>query len=97
MRFPLRARNDAQRRDNELEASVAHTQNRLSVEPSLSFNANDGVCWTVREYAAGGPMDNGSGRCLVFECDDAMRRVRRFPVDWRELSSAALYDLSWNP
>ena len=74
---------------------MAHTENRPSVGSTLAFNVGDGVRWTVREYAPGGPTDNGRGSCLVFECDEAMRRVRTFPVNWRELSAMALMRLSW--
>lgn len=66
-----------------------------AIAPSIVFTSADGTRWTVRQYADGSPMSNGSGPCLIFECDGIVRRVRTFPDNWRELGSAALLALSW--
>jgi hypothetical protein len=36
------------------------------------------------------------GPALVFESDQAVRRVRQYPANWRELSDEKLYALSWS-
>jgi hypothetical protein len=51
------------------------------------------VRWLVYEHAP--TLDRRAGPTLVFETDDVMRRVRTFPADWRDLSDARLYELSW--
>jgi hypothetical protein len=49
--------------------------------------------WDVYELPANGaPHDRPS---LVFESPEAVRRVRDFPTDWRRLSDAELYAVSW--
>ncbi|HEY2376018.1 MAG TPA: hypothetical protein VGH98_08600 [Gemmatimonadaceae bacterium] len=51
----------------------------------------DKVAWCVYEHAGPWPC----GQSLVFETESVARRVRDYPPHWRELSSAALYELSW--
>lgn len=60
-----------------------------------SYRAADGVVWTVREREAGQIGSAPGGRSLVFESDMVIRRVRRYPADWRELPDAELERLSW--
>jgi hypothetical protein len=48
--------------------------------------------WTVREVIDPITLT----RVLIFDCDGTARRVRHYPVDWRELSDEALYTLSWS-
>ena len=57
--------------------------------------AAEGVVWLVYELSPT-PSDRRSGPSLVFESDDAIRRVRTFPSDWRTLSDEALYALDWS-
>jgi len=54
----------------------------------------DGAPWLVYELPAN-PFDRRSSLTLVFETDDTMRRVRSFPANWRTLSDADLFALSW--
>ena len=54
----------------------------------------DGVLWLVYELPAM-PFDRRSSTSLVFESDQAVRRVRDFPSDWRSLSDDELLALSW--
>ena len=65
------------------------------VAPPVNFNGEDGMSWSVREYAADSPIANGGGACLIFECDGVVRRVRTYPAHWRELGPRALLRLSW--
>jgi hypothetical protein len=62
----------------------------------VSFTANDGVRWTVREVGHDATDERPDGRSsLLFESDATIRRVRTFPPDWRELDARALVALSW--
>ena len=56
---------------------------------------HDGELWIVRERPAR-PFDVPSAPHLVFESDSVIRRVRNFPVGWRDLDTDALYALSWS-
>ena len=55
----------------------------------------DDTMWLVYELRAL-PFDRLSGSSLIFESDSAIRRVRNYPDNWRELSDAALFALSWS-
>ena len=50
--------------------------------------------WRVYELA-GGSYDRRASNTLIFESEGVMRRVRNFPENWREMSTAALVALSW--
>lgn len=52
----------------------------------------DGHVWTVRE--AVDPVTRT--RSLIFSTDGLARRVRKYPPNWRELSSDELRALSWS-
>ena len=52
--------------------------------------APDGVQWWVYELDLRADREGAS---LVFESENVVRRLRVFPVDWRELSDATLADL----
>ena len=38
--------------------------------------------------------DRRGGFCLIFESANVVRRVRRYPADWFEMTAEALHDLS---
>jgi hypothetical protein len=52
----------------------------------------EGMRWSVRLYL--GRYDRRSRPDLVFECHAAVRRVRNYPDNWRDLSDEALFALS---
>ena len=54
----------------------------------------DNVPWVVYELPPA-PFDRRRAPSLVFETEDTVRRVRSFPDDWRSLSDAELFALSW--
>jgi hypothetical protein len=54
----------------------------------------DGERWHVYELG-GAQYDRRSS--LVFESVQSIRRVRNYPGDWRLLSDADLFALSWRP
>ena len=56
--------------------------------------AVNGEPWLVYELR-GPSFDRRSAPSLVFEGEDAVRRVRDFPADWRTLSDDELFALSW--
>ena len=59
------------------------------------FFAADGVLWTVCEVPAPAePWARGTA-FLLFESMHAIRRVWRFPENWRELDPEALEQLSY--
>lgn len=53
----------------------------------------DGERWTVYESRLG-QYDRRSRPHLFFESDSAVRRVREYPSNWRELSDEELARLS---
>jgi hypothetical protein len=54
----------------------------------------DGMLWLVYELASL-PFDRRSAQTLVFENDGAVRLVRDFPSNWRELTDAELHAVSF--
>lgn len=69
---------------------------RATVGAELVFVSGERVRWTVREYPESGPTAQMIAPCLVFGCESAVRRVREFPPNWRELKAEALLELSWH-
>lgn len=55
----------------------------------------DGELWVVYERPPEA-FDRRLSPSLVFECRTAIRRVRHYPPDWRDLSEEALARLSWS-
>jgi hypothetical protein len=55
----------------------------------------DGETWLVYELP---PLafDRRSTSSLVFESEGTVRRVRNYPPNWRDLSDAELFDVSWS-
>lgn len=51
--------------------------------------------WLVYELRAA-LFDERRGTSLVFESDSVIRRVRKFPPNWRELTDEELLALSWS-
>ena len=49
--------------------------------------------WCV--YEDEDPYDRRRGPSLIFEGSDVVRRVKRFPENWRELDDETLFALSW--
>lgn len=54
----------------------------------------DGTRWRVYEQRFS-EYDRRSGLSLIFASDTAMRRVRNYPANWREISESELALLSW--
>jgi hypothetical protein len=65
----------------------------LSSDHRRIITDDQGREWSVREIADT-HYDRRDSRSLVFERPDIVRRLRRFPRDWRGLTDEALYKLS---
>lgn len=64
------------------------------IDPSpLHFVAPDSTYWAVHEIR---DDDHGSVRSLIFVSEAGFRRVRSYPANWRDLSPAELWALSWH-
>ena len=70
----------------EVVRRAQETARRLIVED---------VPWLVYELPAL-PFDRRATSSLVFESENAIRRVRNYPPEWRELSDTDLWELSWS-
>lgn len=68
-------------------------QHRRAVAPGRRFT-HDGVRWSVREVDAPAIPARDRARCLIFESDQAVRRVFGFPRDWVELRDEDLWAVS---
>jgi hypothetical protein len=55
---------------------------------------SEGVLWLVYELPATA-YDRRQTACLIFETDNIVRRVRKYPEQWRKLSDNELLALSW--
>lgn len=64
-------------------------------EQRCFFRDGAGCVWNVYEVAAGAVPWAKGRRCLLFDSESAIRRVWRYPPDWRTLSEAELETLSW--
>jgi hypothetical protein len=53
------------------------------------------VEWSVVEVDAGEVPGAQGARCLIFTRVDCIRRVWRYPLDWRTLDAEQLAALSW--
>ena len=60
-----------------------------------SYVDPEGIAWFVFVQVRGDD-DGRQGQSLIFASETVVRRVRNFPDDWRERSSAELERLSWN-
>ena len=61
----------------------------------VSFTAVDGTWWRVYETEVGGAHGTRSTRTLCFDSAWVIRRVSKYPDNWRELSAEDLEKLSW--
>jgi hypothetical protein len=61
----------------------------------VEFQA-DGVRWLVTEHAGNLVPGARGDRCLIFMSADVIRRVWRYPLDWRSLPPERLIALSWS-
>ena len=56
----------------------------------------EGTLWLVYELVPS-EYDRRQSPSLIFESDMAVRRVRNYPANWRQLSDQDLLSLSWSP
>ena len=62
--------------------------------PAIQFQDSKGQVWRVSERERL-RYDRRTVKMLVFESSTAIRCVREYPEDWRDLASEALEYLSW--
>jgi hypothetical protein len=53
------------------------------------------VTWIVYEIPGATVPGARGDTCLVFDGGTTLRRVWKFPRNWRELSATELFELSW--
>lgn len=59
----------------------------------VRFIAPDGTYWTAHEIAD--KRAESATHALIFVSDEGFRRVRSYPENWRTLTHAELWELSW--
>ena len=64
--------------------------------PICQFVDPKGIDWRIYEISSAHVPAPRGRQCLVFESDDAIRRVWNYPDDWQRLSPTELVALSWN-
>jgi len=77
--------------DYEIDAGFAERR-RLALQFARELTVDD-VDWMVYELPPA-PLDRRSSPCLVFESREAIRVVRQYPSEWRDLTQEALYGVS---
>jgi hypothetical protein len=83
-----------QRAERRAAWGLNSVDNQCVVSP-YAFHDHEGNCWTVHEVDTSSAEWSGGRRCLIFSSETAIRRVWRFPVEWRRLAEAELEALSW--
>ena len=63
---------------------------------TVRFMDSSGVHWQVWERDTRNDPGAPAGACLIFVCDDVIRRAWIYPAAWRELGPEALAELSWS-
>ena len=74
---------------------MATPSHQNTSESAHWFTDSAGVSWHVREVSRV-TTDLRQTTTLVFESNMMFRRVRDFPLNWRELSDRELEALSWH-
>lgn len=62
---------------------------------AVVFEDADGLRWSAWEYDSRYVPGCRSDCCLVFESENAMRRVWSYPANWRQLPADDLAKMSW--
>jgi hypothetical protein len=76
------------------DAAESSRVRQEALRTARRVTADDGEQWLVYELPPL-PFDRRNTPSLVFENERAVRRVRDYPADWRNLSDDALLELSW--
>ena len=81
--------------ENGTPQSARHAADAARVGHGHEFQDSAGVAWRVFELPAGSAGTVSWSACLIFESDNAVRRVRQFPPHWSALSALDLERVSW--
>jgi hypothetical protein len=70
-----------------------HTEllTRPSLGPTPREFLHEGVTWTAREVDAELIPGSRGARCLILECQEAVRRLWVYPANWRQLDPELLW------
>ena len=63
---------------------------------SVRYIDRKGIHWKVWERDTRNDPGARAPSCLIFVCDDVIRRVWTYPAAWRELGPDSLAELSWS-
>jgi hypothetical protein len=77
------------------QTGSAITHGASLAQAPIQFRDTRGRQWTVFERPCKGVPGRKADRCLVFECGEVVRRLWRYPDNWRTLDAEALEKLSW--
>lgn len=95
-RLPLDERRDPVARGGAGASAEALSEAAPASREARIFRDDDGVTWWVHEVA-GEHLGGVSGMtCLLVVSANELRRVWKYPSDWRQLSPAELLTLSPN-
>ena len=85
--------------NDKSEGATPRSARQATVEARMSqgheFQDSAGVAWRVFELPAGSAGKASWSACLIFESDNAVRRVRQYPPHWSALSALDLERVSW--
>ena len=73
---------------------INESKDPQSYKDARTFRDANGVQWFVHEV--GGDALGGGPVCLLLVSNQQVRRVLRFPTDWRSLPVTALLDLPYS-
>ena len=80
--------------NDEVDAADSGDEASSRPEP-IGFVDQQRVLWCVVERDARRDPGARASRCLIFSCQESIRRVWNYPANWRELGDADLEALSW--
>ena len=80
---------------DERELAATRAQETARRTDYVEFVDDAHVHWRVTEREARSDPGAHGDRCLIFTCEDAVRRVWDYPQGWRVLPAEALVALSW--
>lgn len=83
-----------------MSTTEGQARRRLVLDPDsnadfVEFIDPNQIAWRVTERNTRGDPGARGVRCLIFACAEVIRRVWEYPDDWRTLSAAELFALSW--
>jgi len=78
-----------------MSAAAGGRQPMPTIGTPKRFTDDDGIEWTISERDARMVPGARGPRCLIFQSDEAVRRIWEYPAGWRDLLNPSLIALSW--